>query len=465
MNLLRHILNYKYTLVLFLFFVIVWLCLWVFCISIIPASPLGGPDEGLRYLVPKFIFETGQLPTGYDTATIHSMGNWSYAFYPQFLGPLFSAGFMSFVSVFSSTPDNLIYAARMTSVLFGTLTVLFVGKTVEKLYKSSENGKVFSYLAMMLFVAWPQVAFLSAYVNNDIVGLCGVSIILYACMAGYKDQWNGRNATFLALGFIICLLGYINSYGFVLFGGLFFVISLWWQVNSKAKFFKLFSTVALMTLLLAGPFFLRNAVLYSGDVFGLSSFREETQEWERDSGKEAQRSYEEQTGQGIISLIRSEAYRETQTESAIARFGKMTIAPEEKYMNIYKYFIWIGVLGCIWFCASKWLRYIRNQKKSKKFVMMLGQGGLLIISVAAACVVTVALSLYYSLFIDYQAQGRYIIYLLVPLVVAVFHGWMFIIERIIVKKYQFFIVSLLMSVYLITTLIIYYKYIFALKVI
>lgn len=46
----------------------------------------GNPDELMRYLVPKYIYNHGNLPTGYDKEAVYQLGNWSYAFYPQMLG-------------------------------------------------------------------------------------------------------------------------------------------------------------------------------------------------------------------------------------------------------------------------------------------------------------------------------------------------------------------------------------------
>lgn len=468
MNTLRKILSLNYIRVIFLLCVAVWFCFWVFHITVIPSSPLGAPDEGLRYLVPKFIFENWQLPTGYDTATIHTMGNWSYAFYPQFLSPLISACFMFVGSLFSDTPESLIYAARMASVLFGVLAVLFVGLSVEKIFKTNKNAQIYGYIAMVIVAGWPQVAFLSAYINNDIVGFCGVSIILYACIAGYKDGWNIKNSLILAAGFVVCLLGYINSYGFVLFGGVFFVLSLWWQSVSNMHFLKLICVVLLSTGLLAGPFFLRNAIIYKGDVFGLATFGERTEEWESKTKLQAQRSYSERTGKELGDLIVDKDYRKTQIESAIARFGKMTIAPDESYAGLYRHAIQIGLLGFISMIVVGTIRHIRKKGMTKsKFRLVVGSYKREILFTACmigACMTTIALSLYYSLTIDYQAQGRYIISLLIPFTIASIVGFRFLVSELIKKNARVFIVALFIGYYIFTSLIIYYKYVYWVRV-
>jgi len=462
MKLLRDIVSRKYTLTFFLVAIFVWFAIWALQIATAPGSSLGGPDQGLRYLVPQFIYEHGTLPTGYDAATIHSMGNWSYAFYPQFLGPIISAIFMWAVSLFNSDPDVLVYAARMTSVLFGVVAVYFVGKSVEKLFSGSHDAKVASFVAMALFAAWPQVAFLSGYVNNDIIALAGVSIVVFACISGYKDRWNGRNTSILALGFVVCLLSYINSYGFVLFAGIFFVLSLYWQVGFGRIYFRLFGISALIVVLLAGPFFARNAVIYQGDVLGMASFRERTLEWEQKSGVEAQKSYTELEDAGLERLVSDKGYTETQLGSAIARFGKMSIAPADKYLSVYRAFILIGMAGCALAIFQLGIRHLRGKRRVRRLRMAIFQSKqmlLLGVCLLAACTTTVGLSVYYTLVIDYQPQGRYIIYLLVPLMICAIMGIYYLLSEVIAKKYRLPLALTGVVIYLATSVYTYYKYI------
>lgn len=462
MNYLNRILNAKYTLVVFLCLVAVWFCLWVFQIDLAPTSRFGGPDEGMRYLVPKFIFENLRLPTGYDEATIHSMGYWSYAFYPQFLGALVSVFFMAIASLFSSSPDMFLYAARLASVFFGVMAVLFIGKSTEKLLHASVNAKVFAYVAMILLATWPQVAFLSGYVNNDIVGLAGVSVLLYACIAGFQDGWNRRNSIILASGLAICLLGYSNSYGFVVFAVVFFLLTLWWQKQSAKKSLSLIGVVLLAVIVLAAPFFIRNVIVYSGDALGVMTFQKRTALWESDTGKVAQRSYVEQTGNGLGALLKDADYLRTQVDSTIARFGKMTVAPAEKYMNVYRYFTQIGVAGFVAMIVTLLVSELRRQKtrNAGRLLKQYKNQMLFIGGIFTAGIVTIALSVYYSLTVDYQAQGRYVIYLLIPLIIASLYGYRFLITEFIVAKYRLFIGVVLILLYLCTSLIIYYKYMF-----
>jgi hypothetical protein len=246
----------------------------------------------------------------------------------------------------------------------------------------------------------------------------------------------------------------------VLFGGLFFLITLYWQSNNLKYNFKLLSIVFAAVILLAGPFFVRNAIIYNGDVFGINSFRAETLEWERSQKMEAQKSYHELTNKGFFDLVRDEGYRKTQLNSSIARFGKMTIAPVDKYMMVYKAVLMIGIIGFIWMVANILFSYSYKLPRLKVLLKKYRQEFLFTLGVTLASVVTVSLSLYYSYAIDNQAQGRYVIYLLIPLIIASVLGITHSINKVIVERYRITILLALLTCYLMTTLIVFYKYVY-----
>lgn len=83
------------------------------------------PDEEMRYLIPEYIFHTGQLPDGRLPEIRNDLWGFSYAFYPNFLGPLLSAACMKVVSLFTMDSSMLVIAARFPSVLCGTAIVFF----------------------------------------------------------------------------------------------------------------------------------------------------------------------------------------------------------------------------------------------------------------------------------------------------------------------------------------------------
>lgn len=94
------------------------------------------PDELMRYMLPKFIYANGSLPLGTNKQVIYSLGNWSYAYYPQWLGPIISALFMKIMSLFNSSSTALLFSARLTSVFSGAVSLFILGKIIERITSS-----------------------------------------------------------------------------------------------------------------------------------------------------------------------------------------------------------------------------------------------------------------------------------------------------------------------------------------
>lgn len=431
--------------------VVVWFTLWAFTIVDNLNSTSSGPDEALRILVPTYIYEHHQLPTGYQNEVTYPTGNWSYAFYPQLLGAIVSAFFMSIVSIFSDSVSSLIFGARLSSVLFGALTVYIFGLMVKKILSGQKYAEVYSYLAMILLAFWPQFTFLSSYINNDIVALSGVSIILYASVLGLKDKWNVKNTVILGLGFAICLLGYTNSYGFILFGAILFILT-WIKQRSQSGFRRwlliLMLTIAIPTLL-AGPFFVRNAIIYHGDFLGLSTFKARTLEWERDNNRQVQTPYNEVGNNNVLDLVRDDKYWNDQEDSFVGKFGYMSISPAAKYLLIYKFVALAGIVGSVLML----MRIFLNKN-------LANHRGYLLFSLFAlsASFVTFGLSIYYSLTIDIQPQGRYIIYLLIPLLLISVVGIKYLIDKTLPDRYMPILIGIIISLYAINSVLIFKTY-------
>lgn len=360
----------------------------------------GNPDELMRYLVPKYIYNHGSLPTGYDKEAIYQLGNWSYAFYPQMLGGLLSASFMKISSFFST--KYLLLAARLTSVLSGVITVAFVGLTVQKIKKDFK----LTIFSMLLIAFLPQFTYLSSYVNNDIIAVCGVSIIMYALYSGSSTggHWNINNTVMLAVGMVICTLGYLNSLGFVLVGGICFLISLYRQLNShvisKKSAIHLCLCLVLLVLVICLPFYLRNAIVYHGDFLGMKTFHNQYLKWLKDGGAVLQHPYLSQGG--LLKFFVDRQFWTTTLKSFIAYFGYMTIPLGAMSYRLYFAIFSVGIIGYF-------IRPFADGSRSN---------GLPNWSMFVGGVITVALFMYYVLMVDVQPQGRYIMEILPYLVVV-----------------------------------------------
>lgn len=423
------------------FVAFVFMC-WSFRITADLTNILAGPDEGMRYVLPNFIYEHGRLPTGYETQV---QGNWSYAFYPQLLGALMSAGFMKITSIFTQDIFWLVHAARLTSLLFGVVAALFVRRSLRVLLEGHKHQALVGNVGMVLFALLPQVTFLSSYVNNDIIALAGVSMITYACLYIYKKEVSIASMVWFAVGATCAILGYLNSYGFVLAGAAYVLIRIL-QQHKQAKNTKrtaLFLSIAAgIPLLLCLPFFIRNMVLYSGDFLGMATFRAAYNKWVAETGLVLQNPYKP----GIFNLLFHTVWvLDTIKSFILGYFGGWSKGVAQVQYWPYYVILVGGISGFL-------LRLRRSQKSTQRT--------LLTWLMSFAVLVTVGLNFYYTLMVDYQPQGRYIIYLAVPLMIAVTLGCYYVVEKIVKTAYIAPVLVGLSGLYILLHLSIVYQTLF-----
>ncbi len=85
------------------------------------------PDEGTRFLVPKYIMEHGRIPEGSEPEIRIPGYGFSYALYNA--GPYLLMGWiLRFASLFTDSAFLLLLIARTVNVLSGTLMAFFVKK-------------------------------------------------------------------------------------------------------------------------------------------------------------------------------------------------------------------------------------------------------------------------------------------------------------------------------------------------
>lgn len=404
----------------------------------------GAPDEYLRYQIPKFIYNYGKLPTGFDAETVFDRGYWSYGFYPQLLAPLLSAFFMKLVSLFEQSETTLLMAARLTSMLSGVLVSYVFGKTVERL----THSKYFQLLAMCFIGLWPQIIFLSSYVNNDIIGLLGVALIIDVVVKTSQDKrWTYKDTLYLSLGFTISLLGYLNTYGFVLFAGFYFLFAIFKSEKGQDyEYLRMLNHCLILSIILLGivaPFFLRNWVLY-GDLFGNKTFESVHERWIADGGESMLNGAVESGLSFIEFLTWGEFDFITQTwQSFIGKFSYMSLLLSNMLYNIYGYVLIVGMILATLF------GFIR-----KKSVWQVNANVMMSLSI----LVTIILHLYRSYFTDYQPQGRYIIGIFVPLSLMMLFGYWKLLTPL--GKFKNRVVILAIFLIAIGSIHIYYNYIY-----
>ena len=163
------------------------------------------PDEAMRMLIPEYIVSHHALPNGMEESVRHPLWGFSYALYP-YLTAIISSVFMAITSLFTKNAAALLTAARLTSVLSGTGTLIVVFLIGEELFERRESA-----LLGGIFVGFlPQFVFLSCYVNNDSFAVFTVALIIYFWIRGMKSAFCKKDCIGLGAGCGLCALSYYN---------------------------------------------------------------------------------------------------------------------------------------------------------------------------------------------------------------------------------------------------------------
>lgn len=377
------------------------------------------PDEASRYLIPQYIFENHSLPTANTVETIIPWWGFSYAAYP-YLMSIISSFFMMIASIFSTADNVMFIAARMSSVLVATINVYFAIKLSKHLFKNT-----ITRVTCVIFICLlPQVVYLSSYHNNDILGLCTTTAIIYYWFEGIKTQWSIRTCIPFAIGMGICLLSYYNAYGvllasvFVYFGSIYIKRNEW-----KLSLIDIVKRTAILggiIILIAGWWFIFAYINNNGDFLGLTFTKEQSELLAIKEFKPSLKEYPLSQGLSLIEMLFSEGWLSTCFISIIGVFGYFTIYLRNIVYIIMALFIIVAVGGCI-------LYVIKNKKEI--FTKM---NILLMLSLGLVLVVPVILSVYRSYTFDFQAQGRYII-TIIPVVAMIMSLGFSTIDKYIVK--------------------------------
>lgn len=383
---------------------------WIFLISIFTLYivwavivPFGqGPDEKMRYTIPQFIYKHGKLPIGSDPEIRDPMWGISYAYYPM-LSYAISGMFMKIMSIFNSSANALLFASRLVSVLLSTGTGFFCLKIGKKLFKG-----VYVWVFAILVTLLPEFVFISSYTSCEALSVFSVAWITYALINGKDKKWDIKSTIFLGLGLSVCILSYYNAYGMLLAAILYAVLSVVLDKEYDAKtknklIWSRIGIVLLVVLICTGWWFVRNYIIYDGDILGMMTSSKNAEEFAVEALKPSNRSTPNKAGYSLSYMLFDMKWLSKSIQSFIAVFGAYSVWATDE---IYSIFYTIGIIGFI--CAI-----IIPRKKNGK--VKLGKDGLFGVTMLYMCILTVGISLYYSYFNDYQPQGRYFIAAVVAL--------------------------------------------------
>ncbi|SHF32183.1 hypothetical protein [Lactonifactor longoviformis] len=406
------------------------------------------PDEKMRYDIPQYIYEHGALPHGGDPEIRDENWGISYAFNP-ILSYIFSALFMKITSFFTTAPFALLMAARTVSVFWGVITAYFVIKISKKLLPIAYRG-----LFIVLITLLPQMAYLSSYVNTDAMAVTSSAIIIYMWILGLETNWNKKSCIGLAVGLALCSLSYYNAYGYILCSIFLFLISTLCMGEKKLNYsfmLKRGLLIAGIALLLAGWWFVRSYIIYDGDILGMSTSKKYSELYAADAFKPSNRVTYKSGGYSIIGMLFNKGgWIETTKFSFIGCFGYM-----ERYLGVrtydrYIYLIAAGGLGVLLSFVKLFQPY-KNKQWIKRNVLN--------IILAIAMVIPVLLTIYYAYASDYQAQGRYVMPMIIPLMYFTMVGLKKILDYF-VKAERVWIITNVYAIILFITVIRTYTNVF-----
>lgn len=363
------------------------------------------PDEAMRYDVTLFLFDNNRLPVGDE---LLSHWGFSYAHIPAVLSSELGCVFMKLASVFTNNDFHLLLAARMVSVCCGVGSLVFLFKTGKQIL--SPLGK---WVLVIIVALMPQFAFISSYVNNDIVAFWGVTMIIYAWVLGMQEMWNLKNATLLAVGISVCALAYYNSYAWILFSVFFFFAVYLLNKEKSRKIGALTTYVVAVVFLLVGYSFIRHLVLY-GDLLGFETSHYYGEKYAIDSLKPSNRLSVAKHGVPLSTMLFDSSYSwfKITWKSFIAVFGYMSVWCDSAIYIVVSLFIVIGCIGAI-------IHIVKSMHNRK-----ISNISLVFYSFMIACaIITVCLSIYNSYAKDFQPQGRYIYPAFPTLAIFVAIGW------------------------------------------
>ena len=436
----------------YLTFVFVFLTAWAV------TQPFdASPDEAMRYQVVQFIVKHGTIPDGRDPEIRNILWGISYAFNP-ILSYMIMAIPAKIVSLFTSSATAMLIASRMVNVVFGTWMAYLVMRIGEMIFAGKEK-----WLFTCLVTFLPGLIFVHSYVNNDSMALCASAWIVYAWVRSIREGWTVKVSVHLALAISMAALSYYNVYGFILCSMLLFAFSILFASGEKKDFAFLFTRggmIAAIVLLLIGWWFIRNGILYDGDILGWNVSTEYAEMYAVEELKPSNRMTPQSMGWTIkdMFLYQPGAWEHNWlimvAVSFVGAFGQFTIFMPTLLSKVYLFFFALGficllpVLGKIFDLRDRKATVRKEKTKAEtiKYTTIVKQNvwnkkHLFHWNMLLAMVIPFILLVKYSYQNDLQAQGRYILPMLIPFMYFVTYGYKTVTERFIknesVKKWLY----------------------------
>lgn len=393
-------------------FVLPLLCLLVYTVwsSVLPIT--SAPDEAMRLPIPTFILNHGYLPNGDEAEIVHGIWGTSYAFVP-YGSSLLATLFARVIMFFTQSQEAIVWAIRQSSVLPAAGTVLLC----ELIGKRVFAHPLSPYMLALLCGFLPQAVFCASYLNNECLMVFCTAAVIHAWLLGTQTSWTAKNEVYLGVGLGVLALTYYFGYWYMIVSIPIYIASKASQSrdssNGKLAVFRGICTVLLVAFAVGGWFFVRNAIIHNGDVFGMKTSSALSEQNALPEFKPSVRTTPRKEGVGLLELLVG-IYRDNNwfidcIRSAIGYFGFIEIPLTEHTYVAYMAFFGISLLCCVPYVIKS-----TSQKRCYLAICVL------------LCALSVAMSLYFSWSSDYEPQGRYFASGLIPFMMLITCGleWM-----------------------------------------
>lgn len=376
------------------------------------------PDEHARILIPQYIYRTGTLPTGFEEEVRIPAYGFSYGIYNA--APYYLHGCaMRLAGLFTDAESTLIVAARMVNVFFGFLMAVIVYLIGKKVF--SEDAPRWLFCTAVTFL--PQNLFIHTYVNTDSCSMLSTALILYGLVCAYREGFHIKNCFLLGTGVALCALSYYNAYGYILAAILLCTAYFFRKDGGKLRcdykeMLKKGLLISLIVFAAAGWYFIRSYLLYDGDFLGLATRRAMAVRYAIDSVNPDKALTYQKMGYTIGQMIKETRMLTVMYISFIGEYGSMFIVGSQWMYRFYKVFLAAGAIGILYGLSARILRALRKDRQNRAgFHKWFFHGNMLM-----CIVIPVVLLFYYAYTMDYQAQGRYMLPALIPVMYYTVRG-------------------------------------------
>lgn len=381
----------------FLFLWLLWVTLWAWVLPFNMA-----PDECLHLETAKFFQTQKRLPiVGHEEITFINRDGCIGATYisTPFLNYIVASIFINNKGLVDIERDYL--AARFSSLFFGAIFVAFLYLFLNKFFAQNRLVVISSLFSILLI---PQVTYIFSYLNLEAYSLAASSFLLFITYCFYRLPREGfektRNFFLLGIAISLQLFAKSNFYLLLLFPLVILILKIY---EIKKLSFKNLSIFFLTIFLFSGWFFARNYFLYK-DVMGVKTYQTTVR------NNFGTRTYA-QAGWNYYDVLFKSKWIEETASSFYGRFSYMTVEIDPVMQWIFRSFIFLGIVGVIKKLSSR-IKNLRSFVKNNLWYLLF----VLLIPV------NIAVSLYNTLYFDFQNQGRYLFPILIPLMILANKG-------------------------------------------